>query len=155
MTSSNGRKADNTTVPPRGGIAPTCLVTKKKRMKRGESATSPRRIKALIEKQLPALEYRKLGWTYGQIAEMLGYGSAQSAHKAVASALKRIVRQPDRQELLLELERVDALFARPYIDALAGDFKALEACLALMARRASLLGLDAPALPAPSTYRAS
>lgn len=119
-------------------------VTKKKRMRRGESLTSPRRIRAVMERQLPALEYRRLGYTYAQIAEALGYGSAQAAYKAVAAALKRVVRAPGEDVFLLELERVDALFVRPYQDALAGDLMALSACLAIMERKCRMLGLDAP-----------
>lgn len=118
-------------------------VKKKKSMKRGESSTSPRRIAALTEKHLRALEYRRMGYTYAQMAEQLGYSSAQGAHKAVTSVLKRVIREPAQDVILLELERVDALFVRPYQDALAGDLMALSACLALMARKRRLLGLDA------------
>lgn len=104
--------------------------------------TSPRRIKAITEKQLPALEYRRMGYTYTQIAVALGYSSAQGAHKAVLAALARIIRKPPEDLRLLELERVDALFARAYRDALDGDLKALSACLAIMAHRAKLMGFD-------------
>jgi hypothetical protein len=117
---------------------------KKKSMRRGESLTSPRRIKAVTEKQLHAVEFRRLGYTYAQIADALGYTSAQGAHKAVAAALKRVTRGPSDEVIMLELERVDALFVRPYQDALAGDLAALSACLAIMARKCRLLGLDAP-----------
>lgn len=120
-------------------------VLKKKNMRRGESLTSPRRIKAVTERQLPALKYRRLGYTYAQIAERLGYSSAQGAFKAVESVLKRIIREPAEDVVLLELERVDALFVRPYKDALAGDLAALAACLSLMERKSRMLGLDAPA----------
>jgi hypothetical protein len=119
-------------------------VTKKKSMRRGESLTSPRRIKSVTEKQLPALEYRRMGYSYAQIAEALGFSSAQAAHKAVTSVLKRVTRKPSDDLVLLELERVDALFVRPYQDALAGDLAALAACLSLMERKSRLLGLDAP-----------
>lgn len=119
-------------------------VEKKKNMRRGESLTSPRRIKAVTERQLPALEYRRMGYTYAQIAEMLGYSSAQGAFKAVESVLRRISREPTEDVVLLELERVDALFVRPYQDALAGDLAALAACLSLMERKSRLLGLDPP-----------
>lgn len=115
----------------------------RKSMKRGESSTSPRRIAAVTEKHLRALEYRRMGYTYAQMAEKLGYSSAQGAHKAVSSVLKRVIREPAEDVILLELERVDALFVRPYQDALAGDLMALSACLALMTRKSRLLGLDA------------
>jgi hypothetical protein len=134
--------------PPAAPVKPRAArkspAKKKKSMKRGESSTSPRRIKAVQEKQLGALEYRKMGYTYLQIAEALGYRSAQGAHEAVKSALTRIIREPAEDVLRLELERLDALFAKPYQNALSGDLMALSACLSVMARKSRLLGLDAP-----------
>jgi hypothetical protein len=112
--------------------------------KRGESSTSPRRIKAITEKQLNALEYRKLGYSFKQIAEALGYKGAQGAYEAVQAALRSVIREPAEDVLSLELERLDALFVKPYSSALAGDLQALSACLAVMGRKARLLGLDAP-----------
>lgn len=117
---------------------------KNKRKKAGESMTSPRRIKAVEEKQLQALEYRKMGYTYAQIAEAIGMNSAQAAHYAIMSALTRIIREPAEDVLKLDLERLDALFSKPYQNALQGDLMALNVCLGIMARRAKLLGLDAP-----------
>ena len=47
------------------------------------------------EKQLQALELRKAGVPYAEIAKRLGYATGSGAHKAVAGALKRT--QPERQ----------------------------------------------------------
>jgi hypothetical protein len=117
-----------------------------KRVKRGgESLTSPRRIKAVIEKQLAALEYRKIGYTFAQIADALGYAGPQGAQAAVTTALMRVVREPAEHVLTLELERLDALFVKPFQNALNGDITALAGCLSIMTRKAKLLGLDAPA----------
>jgi hypothetical protein len=116
----------------------------KKRRAGGESATSARRIRAIEEKQLAALEYRKLGYTYAQIAEVLGYAGKQGAYEAIQSALTRVIRDPAEDVIRLDLTRLDALFIKPYQDALNGDLAALSACLVIMARRARLLGLDAP-----------
>ena len=118
-------------------------VAKSKR--RGESSTSPRRLKAVLEKQVSALEYRKLGYTFAQIADALGYATPQGAYLAVQSALTRIIKEPAQEVLQLELERLDALFVKPYANALNGDLMALSGCLSVMARKAKLLGLDAPA----------
>jgi hypothetical protein len=118
-------------------------TTKKK--SRGESATSPRRIKAVEEKQAQALEYRKMGYSYAQIAQALGYAGPQGAQAAVESALARIIREPAEAVLKLELERLDGMFSKPYQNAIAGDLVAVNSCLAIMARKARLLGLDAPA----------
>jgi hypothetical protein len=123
---------------------PTKPRTSRSKKRGGESLSSPRRIKAIEEKQVAALEYRKLGYTFAQIADALGYAGPQGAQAAVTTALMRVVREPAEHVLTLELERLDALFIKPYQSALNGDLMALNACLNLMARKAKLLGLDAP-----------
>lgn len=120
-------------------------TAKTKKAPRGESATSPRRIKAVEEKQAQALEYRKMGYSYALIAQSLGYAGPQGAQYAVEAALNRIVREPAEAVLKLELERLDGMFAKPYQSAIAGDLVAVGACLNIMGRKARLLGLDAPA----------
>jgi len=117
----------------------------KRRIKRGESATSPRRIKAIEETQAQALEYRKMAYSFAQIADALGMKSPQAAHYAVNAALTRIIREPAEDVLRLELERLDGMFSVPYQNACKGDLMAVNACLGIMARKAKLLGLDAPA----------
>lgn len=117
---------------------------KRKRKSMGESITSPRRIKAVEEKQLQALEYRKMAYSYSQIAEALGYAGPQGAQAAVMSALARIIREPAQEVLKLELERLDAMFSKPYQAAISGDLVAVGSCLNIMARKARMLGLDAP-----------
>lgn len=163
MTDNNAPENESTTVESTvDGQAPTVNLTKPKRTpankakpavkrkpakkkSRGESATSPRRIKAVEEKQLQALEYRKMAYTYAQIAEVLGYATAQGAYLAIQSALTRIIREPAEDVLKLELERLDAMFSKPYQAAIGGDLLAVGSCLNIMARKAKLLGLDAPA----------
>lgn len=131
-------------VKPARKRAPAKKKAKKGTKKRGESSTSPRRIKAITEKQLNALEYRKLGYSFKQIADALGYRGAQGAYEAVQAALRSVIREPAEEVLQLEVERLDALFVKPYASALQGDLQALSACLAVMGRKARLLGLDAP-----------
>ncbi len=118
--------------------------TSTKRNSRGESATSARRIAAVEVKQLQALEYRKMGYTYAQIAEALQYKTAQGAYLAIRSALTRIIREPAEEVLQIEIERLDSMFSKPYQAACSGDLMAINSCLAIMARKAKLLGLDAP-----------
>lgn len=107
----------------------------------GESQTSQRRIEA-VEKQKQALEYRKMGYTYDQIAEAVGFSSASGAHFAVKSALRRTVQEPADAVRKLELERLDAMFVQPYQRAVQGDLAAISTCLTLMQRRATLQGID-------------
>lgn len=110
-------------------------------MARGESLTSPRRLLA-VERQVRALELRRAGFTYTQIAHSIGYRGRQGAQNAVCRALMRMPNRATKEELTLDLERVDSLFARPFAAALAGDLDAVRVCLAIMERRARLLGLD-------------
>lgn len=111
-------------------------------MARGESITSTRRLLA-FERQLRVLQLRAQGLTYQRIAEAVGYASRSGAQNAVKRALSRVAaKAPDAVELRLDIERVDALFAPTYKIALSGDLQAVSVCLAIMARRAALLGLD-------------
>jgi len=119
-------------------------------MNRGESKHSPRRIES-IENQAKALEYRKMGLSYAQIADKLGMNSPQAAWNCVDSAMSRVVRESAEQVRGLELERLDAMFIPVYGNALRGDLMAMTGALAIMNRRARLLGLDAPVKQAQTT----
>ncbi len=102
-----------------------------------------RRVKA-HERHLQALELRKAGATFQQIATQLGYADAAGAHKAVMSALRATLREPADELRTLEAERLDALQLALWKRALAGEERAVARVVNLMARRARLLGLDAP-----------
>ena len=108
-------------------------------MARGESITSPRRLLA-VERQVNALRLRAQGYSYGQIAEALGYASRRGAHMAVTRTARRITRaRVDEVELLVDLQRVDELFQPMFARALSGDLAAIAGCLGLMERRAALV----------------
>lgn len=124
---------------PQDGDAPKT----KGNMKRGESKHSPRRIES-VERQAEALEYRKMGLSYAQIAMKLQLSGPQSAWYCVEAALQRVLRESAEQVRSLELERLDAMFVPVYGNALRGDLMALDKALSIMTRRARLLGLDAP-----------
>lgn len=109
----------------------------------GESKHSKRRI-ASVAKQAEALEYRKMGLSYAQIADKCGLNSAQNAWNAVESALKRTLQEPADEVRKLESARLDAMFIQTYNNAQKGDLQSIAAALNIMARRARLLGLDAP-----------
>lgn len=105
--------------------------------------TKPETIEAKI-KAAAALEARKEGKTFDQIAEECGYNSRQAAHDAVKRALDSIIREPADSLRILDLERLDVLWQIQYLNAQAGDVQAMAACMKIMERRARLLGLDAP-----------
>jgi hypothetical protein len=110
---------------------------------RGEEAASPRRIEA-AERRARALELRKAGATYDQIATQLGFANRGGAYRAVATALKEITAEPAEEVRALELERLDAMLLGLWPQARKGSNGAVDRVLRIMERRAKLLGLDQP-----------
>jgi hypothetical protein len=107
------------------------------------NATSPDRI-AIIERQAQALEMRKAGQTFEHIAQAIGYTNGGGAYKAVERALKATLQEPADELRRLECERLDAMLRALWPSAISGKWLAVDRCLAIMDRRAKLLGLDAP-----------
>ena len=97
---------------------------------------------ALRERQRQALELRKAGETYQQIADALGYKSKCGAYKAVEGALREVIREPAEAVRELELQRLDAMLAALWPLMQTGNIQALAGCLKISERRAKLLGLD-------------
>jgi hypothetical protein len=91
-----------------------------------------------------ALRLRRLGMTYLQIAEQCGYSSAPAAYRGVTRALKATYREAAYEVLALELDRLDRLQVRVWEKAINGDLRATDRMLAIIDRRANLLGLYRP-----------
>ena len=106
----------------------------------GESATSPRRLRA-AERQRQALELRKAGASYPEIARTLGC-ALSSAHKSVSAALQKTLQEPAAEVRQLELDRLDRLMRALWPAAIEGDPNVIDRVLKIMARRAALQGLD-------------
>lgn len=115
---------------------------------RGQCMTSPKMI-AAAERARLALEARKSGATYDQIAKQLGYRGPDGAHRAVKRALIRLRQEPADDVRALEIARLDRLLMGQWRAAIGtaetpGDPAAVDRVLKIMARRAAYLGLDAP-----------
>ncbi len=95
-------------------------------------------------RQLQALELRLAGVTYEQIATQLGYAGRSGAHKAVASALAQTLREPADELRMISAERLDRATLAIWRGVSGGDTRAIDTLLRIEARRAKLLGLDAP-----------
>lgn len=95
------------------------------------------------ERRVRALELRKKGMSYRQIAVEEGYAGPGKVQKAVESLLNQMAREPAAAVRQLELERLDALLAAYWNRALIMPSIA-ELVLKIMDRRAKYLGLDAP-----------
>jgi hypothetical protein len=109
----------------------------------GENRASEKALLAL-ERQRQALELRKAGVGFQQIADQLGYGGPSGAFNAVARALQKVIQEPAEAVLALELARLDAMLLGLWPKARAGHASAVDRVLKLMDRRAKYLGLDAP-----------
>jgi hypothetical protein len=108
---------------------------------RGRAATGAAAIEAR-ERQRRALELRKAGLTLQEIADALGYAQPCGAFKAIKVAMERIPAEAVGDLRKLESERLDAMQAQLWRQALAGNPRAVEQVLKIMTRRARLLGLD-------------
>jgi hypothetical protein len=108
-----------------------------------ESKTSENRLNAL-ERQRQALELRKAGMTYQGIADQLGYRSVSGAYDAIRNAMRATLQEPADELRALEAARLDDLWRGIWLDARKGNVAKIDRALKIMARRAALLGLDAP-----------
>lgn len=99
---------------------------------------------AVVERRARAVELRKAGAGYGAIARQLGYKDRSGAYRAVKAALRELVREPAAELVTLELARLDDLLLALWPEARRGNVAKVDRVLKVMARRAALLGLDAP-----------
>lgn len=99
-----------------------------------------------LERQVRALELRRAGKGYAEIAASLGIGKSQ-AHRLVRAGLADAAAQIDAEASELkaeEISRLDAMLTGLWPDARRGQQGAVDRVLKIMERRAKLLGLDAP-----------
>jgi len=109
------------------------------------SQVSARRLQAL-QRQLQALELRRQGRRYDEIAEMLGV-SLSSAWRLVHRAYQRSLKLADDEAEMqrqLDLQRLDAALAAIWPAVKAGELAAIDRLISILSRRARLLGLDRP-----------
>lgn len=108
-----------------------------------ESPTSPRRIEA-AEKRTRALQLRKAGATFDQIAQQVGFEGRGQACRAVQQELADLPKEDAAELRDLELARLDSLLTAMWPKAIGGNGWAVDRVLRIMERRARLAGLDQP-----------
>jgi hypothetical protein len=105
---------------------------------------------ALQERKTTAMKLRITGMTYEKIGEQLGVSAVQAYNYVITEIRRRAKEQNETADDVrnMEVERLDRLLRR-LEPALATDTEmpsldAVETYLKVLARRAKLLGLDAP-----------
>ena len=93
------------------------------------------------EKRKKALDLRRAGWSFDDIAAEVGYANRGSAHRAVKQGIADITRESANELLELELARLDDLQAGAYDAARNGDLFAVDRVLKIIDQRARFLGL--------------
>jgi hypothetical protein len=106
-----------------------------------ESKTSEKRLVG-VQRQAAALELRKAGKGFQQIADELGYAGPSGAYRAVMTALQKTLQEPGEDLRRVEGLRLDMLLAALWSKAMEGDVSAVDRVLRVMERRAKLMGLD-------------
>lgn len=99
----------------------------------------------LQERQV--MDLRLAGKSFTVIAAEVGYAGPGSAYKALKRAMQKTLQEPADELRRIEGERLDRLFEVAFAKATGSGERALVAidrCLQIQARRAALLGLDAP-----------
>jgi hypothetical protein len=123
---------------------PSAVRPGRRRRAGAVSSNTPAKI-AAHERRLRALDLRRDGHSYREIARQLGWADHHSASRAVSRALRESVPREVVDEVRrIELERLDALFVPMFLQATSGNRLAVDRCLRIMERRAALVGLDAP-----------
>ena len=124
-------------------------------MPRGKPSKNSKQMAQARAKDREALELRKAGATYHQIAEKLGI-SVSGAGLCVSRAMEALrleVKEAAEQVLELELDRLDSMLLGLWDKARRGDTAAIDRVLKIQDRRAKYLGLD-QAQVAPATMDA-
>jgi hypothetical protein len=106
------------------------------------------------DRRAKALELRRAGLGYAEIARQIGVSGPGAAYKIVRDALKATYQEPADDVRKLELDRLDRLQLAMWKRALGGkdpagnpvppDYEAVDRLFKIMKHRAELLGLKAP-----------
>lgn len=112
-------------------------------MSRGNNGRNPDRA-TVAGNENKAVELRKAGLPYAQIADALGFASASSAYRTVMRALARNQSEQVEELRMIEGARLDRMQQAVWQRAVQGDLHTIDRVLRIMDRRARLFGLDAP-----------
>jgi hypothetical protein len=97
-----------------------------------------------LAREARAVTLRLGGVTWQQVADQVGYASAEMAMRTVNRALGRHAAQQVDTLRAVENARLDRAQAAIWMKVQAGDHAAIHAFLRISARRSKMNGLDAP-----------
>jgi hypothetical protein len=86
------------------------------------------------ERIAEAIDYRLQGHRYDEIAEQMGV-NADQARELVHAGLLSIVRENWREQLIIDLQRIDQMLAAIYSQAANGDTEAIRTVIVLRRER--------------------
>lgn len=95
------------------------------------------------QKRRQALEARKSGATYAQIAEFVGYNDASAARKAVLKAMGDVIQEPATELRSMQIERLNHMLMALWNKVGAGDESAINTALRVLDKIDALMGTEA------------
>lgn len=95
------------------------------------------------QKRRQALELRKAGATYAQIAQSVGYNDASAAHKAVMKAFGEVIQEPVNELKTIQVERLNHMLVVLWPKVQQGDERAIGTALMVMNKIDALMGTEA------------
>ena len=116
------------------------------------NAPNSKRRSKTAERSKQAVNLRIAGATFEQIGERLEISTPSAFGLVSRALLKTRAATAESAETLrqMELTRLDAMQTAIWADAMKGDEQKIDRLLKIQARRAALLGLDAPTKVAPT-----
>lgn len=106
------------------------------------SPTSPRRLQA-TERAIKALNLRRQGWSFRDIAQELGV-TPPAVHEAVTRMLRNMTHEEADSYRKIELERMETMLKAIWGRVTEGELQAIDRAIRISERISRLLGLDAP-----------
>ena len=110
-----------------------------------KNSTNPKAI-AQAERVRSAIELRKAGASYQQIADQLGYSDPSGAYRAVSRGLNSLVKEPAEELRTVQYERLNHMLIALWPRVQQGELSAMDRALGIMDRMSRLFGIEAPSL---------
>lgn len=108
-----------------------------------EAENSPRRVTAK-ERQNMVYELHLGGYSYREIAGMVGYAGPSGAHKAHEAALRRLIEEPLLEMRETNVRRLIKLLSRIWMQVQKGSLPAIDRAVKIIQELNKLGGLYAP-----------